>query len=100
MHCACLVSLEKPDQICGRTIVDWFSSSNANLEMPETCMLVSMAVIGWLFYWGGTQTVGRATMVSMINARTLPITKSQNKRVKEDPPPPYFIKAIWNLFTQ
>ena len=38
MHCACLVSLEKPDQICGRTIVDWFPSSNANLELPETCM--------------------------------------------------------------
>ena len=38
MHCACLVSLEEPDQICGRTIVDWFLSSNANLELPETCM--------------------------------------------------------------
>ena len=32
MHCVCLVSLDKPDQICGRTMVDWFPSSNANLE--------------------------------------------------------------------
>ena len=38
MHCACLVSRDKPDQICGRTIVDWFPSSNANLELPKTCM--------------------------------------------------------------
>ena len=38
MHCTCLVSLDKQDQICGWTIVDWFSSSNANLELPETCM--------------------------------------------------------------
>ena len=38
MHCACLVSLDKPDQICGLTIVDWFSSSIANLDFPETRM--------------------------------------------------------------
>ena len=38
MHWACPVSLEEPDQICGRTMVDWFPSSNANLELLETCM--------------------------------------------------------------
>ena len=38
MHCACLVSPDKPDKIFGRTIVDWFSSSNTKLELPETCM--------------------------------------------------------------
>ena len=38
MHCACLVLLEEPDKICGRTIVDWFPSSNANMDLPETFM--------------------------------------------------------------
>ena len=39
---------------------------------------VSMAVIGWLFYWGGTLTVGRATIVSMVNARTPPLMCFRN----------------------
>ena len=35
MHYACLVSLKKPNQICGQTLVDWYPSSDANLEIAR-----------------------------------------------------------------
>ena len=43
---------------------------------------VSMAVIDLLFYWGGTLTVGRATIVSMVNARTPPLSPAYPQSMK------------------
>ena len=74
MHCACLLSLDKLDQICGWTTVDWFTSSNENIELPETCMFC-IDGCDWMFYWGGMLTVRRATIVSMVNMRTPPMLK-------------------------
>ena len=60
MQCACLVSLDKPDLV---PVVQ------CKLRITGNPYVMN----GGLFYWGGTTTVGTATTLSMVKARTPPI---------------------------